>query len=57
MPADQAPINDGMYIPEEIAQRQQRLEVPAEAKATLERRAQGPFERERLAQPLSIGPH
>ena len=44
--ADQAPVNDGMNIPEEIARRKQRLEVLTEAKATLEGRAQERFERE-----------
>lgn len=44
--ADQTPVNDGMDIPEEIARREQRLEVLAHAKATLEARAQERFERE-----------
>jgi len=44
--ADQTPVNEGMDIPDEIARREQRLEVLAQAKATLEARALERFERE-----------
>lgn len=37
--ADQTPIPDGMSIPEELARREERLKVIAEAKVEIERRA------------------
>ena len=46
--ADQTPINEGMDIPAEIARREQRLVVLAQAKATLEARALERFEREQV---------
>lgn len=44
--ADQASVNEGMNIPEEIARREKRLKVLAAAKETIEARAQERFERE-----------
>ena len=44
--ADQASVNEGMNIPEEIARREERLKVLAAAKETIEARAQERFERE-----------
>lgn len=45
--ADQADVPDGMSVPEELARREQRLARIAEAKATIEARAQARYERER----------
>ena len=44
--ADQADVPDGMSVPEELARRAARLEKLAEARATIEARAKGRFERE-----------
>lgn len=44
--ADQADVPDGMSIPEELSRREERLKAIAQAKATLEARAQERFERE-----------
>jgi transposase len=44
--ADQAPVIEGMDVPAEIARREARLAALAEAKRTIEARAQERFERE-----------
>ncbi len=44
--ADQAPVMEGMDVPAEIARREARLKALAQAKATIEARAQERFERE-----------
>jgi transposase len=44
--ADQADVPDGMSVPEELARREERLARIAEAKATIEARAQQRFARE-----------
>jgi transposase len=44
--ADRADVPDGMSIPEELACREARLEKLAAARATIEARAKGRFERE-----------
>jgi len=44
--ADGADVPDGMSIPEELQRREQRLAAIAQAKATIEARAQERFERE-----------
>ena len=44
--ADQAPVVEGMDVPAEIARREARLQALAEAKQTIEARAQERFERE-----------
>lgn len=44
--ADQTPVNDGMNIPDEIARREERLQVLAVAKERINVRAQERFERE-----------
>ena len=44
--ADQADVPDGMSVPEELARREQRLARIAEAKATIEARAQERYEKE-----------
>jgi transposase len=45
--ADQADVPDGMSVPEELARREQRLARIAEAKATIEARAEERYEKER----------
>jgi len=47
--ADQADVPDGMSVPEELARREERLARIAEAKATIEARAQERFAREQAA--------
>jgi hypothetical protein len=44
--ADEVEVPDGMSIPEELQRREQRLAAIAEAKATIQARAQERFERE-----------
>ncbi|MCK5893997.1 MAG: hypothetical protein KAG53_06205 [Endozoicomonadaceae bacterium] len=46
--ADQASVNEGMNIPEEIARREERLKVLTAAKETIEACAQERLEREQV---------
>jgi hypothetical protein len=44
--ADQADVHDGLLIPEELERRKVRVEKLAAARATIEARAKGRFDRE-----------
>jgi hypothetical protein len=46
--ADTVPVNDGMYIPAEVARCEERLAVMATAKIKVEARVQERFEREQV---------